>query len=92
MKHTELRPMRTGGDPRPYPDFIALRTEMSKQTHPARPDISWTRVEQLSLALFEKNGVELQTGAWYTLARTHLAQVKGMREGLNIILVMLNQH
>ncbi|WP_313111190.1 VasL domain-containing protein [Pseudescherichia sp.] len=92
MKHTELQPMRIGGDPRQFPDFIALRTEISKQTHPARPDISWVRAEQLSLALFEKNGVELQTAAWYTLARTHLAQVKGMREGLNIIAVMLNQH
>lgn len=90
MKNTESRDIRTGGDPRPFPDFIALRDEMSKQTHPARPDIHWERVEQLSLALFDKNGIELQTGAWYTLARSHLARVGGMNEGLNIIATMLS--
>lgn len=89
MKHIQPRPMRTGDDPRPFPDFTALRDEMSKQTHPARPDIDWKRVEQLSLALFEKNGIELQTGAWYTLARSHLARVAGMHEGLNIVAAML---
>lgn len=90
MKNTESRDIRTGGDPRPFPDFIALRDEMSKQAHPARPDIHWERVEQLSLALFDKNGIELQTGAWYTLARSHLARVGGMNEGLNIIAAMLS--
>ena len=90
MKHIEPRHIRTGDDPRPFPDFIALRNEMSKLTHPARPDIDWKRVEQLSLTLFEKNGIELQTGAWYTLARSHLAQVAGMHEGLNIIAAMLS--
>ncbi len=89
MKHTEPRHVRTGDDPRPFPDFIALRNEMSKLTHPARPDIDWQRIEQLSLVLFEKNGVELQTGAWYTLARTHLARVAGMHEGLNMLAAML---
>ncbi|MGR7122269.1 VasL domain-containing protein [Klebsiella aerogenes] len=89
MQNTGPRHIRTGGDPRPFPDFTALRDEMSKQSHPARPDIHWDRVEHLSLALFEKNGIELQTGAWYTLARSHLAQVSGMNEGLNIIIAML---
>ncbi|WP_409419897.1 type VI secretion system ImpA family N-terminal domain-containing protein [Pseudescherichia sp.] len=89
MKHNERRHIRTGGDPRPFPDFAALRDEMSKQTHPARPDIHWDRVEQLSLALFEKNGVELQTAAWYTLARSHLVRAGRMYEGLNIIAAML---
>lgn len=89
MKHIEPRHLRTGDDPRPFPDFIALRNEMSKLTHPARPDIDWRRVEQLSLSLFEKNGVELQTAAWYTLARSHLARVAGMHEGVKIIAAML---
>lgn len=90
MTNTEPKHIRTGGDPRPFPDFTALRDEMSKQIHPARPDIHWDLVEQLSLALFEKNGIELQTGAWYTLARSHLARVGGMHEGLNIIAAMLS--
>jgi type VI secretion system protein VasL len=52
-------------------------------SHPARPDVDWLRVEQLSLSLFRQNGVELQTSAWYMLARTHqagcLAPTKGWR-------------
>ncbi|QGX92478.1 hypothetical protein EFZ10_13080 [Tatumella sp. TA1] len=89
MRSTEPHPIRTGGDPRTFPDFSALRDEMSKQTHPARPDIHWNEVEKLALSLFEKNGVELQTGAWYTLARSHLAQCAGMNEGLSILGAML---
>jgi type VI secretion system protein VasL len=38
-------------------------------------------VETLSLSLFQINGVELQTGAWYTLARSHLARVSELNEG-----------
>lgn len=90
MRSTEPHPVRTGGDPRSFPDFSALRDEMSKQTHPARPDIHWGQVEQLSLSLFEKNGIELQTGAWYTLARSHLAKCAGMNEGLSILCAMLS--
>ncbi|QKJ87676.1 type VI secretion system protein VasL [Paramixta manurensis] len=89
MRSTGPRQIRTGGDPRSFPDFTALRDEMSKQTHPARPDIHWDRVEKLALSLFEKNGIELQTGAWYTLARSHLAQCVGMNEGLSILGAML---
>lgn len=89
MPSSEPHPIRTGGDPRAFPDFSALRDEMSKQTHPARPDIHWDVVEQLSLSLFEKNGIELQTVAWYTLARSQLAQCAGMNEGLSILAAML---
>lgn len=81
--------LKIGGDPRTLPDFISLRDEMSKLTHPARPDIDWPKVEALALSLFEHNGVELQTAAWYTLARSHLARVGGMNEGLNILTALL---
>lgn len=88
---TDLRRshVRTGSDPRALSEFVTLRDEMSKQTHPARPDIDWAQVEKLALSLFEKNGIELQTGAWYTLARSHLAQCTGMNEGLSILGAML---
>lgn len=66
MYDEHLRQVRTGGDPRSLPEFMALRDEMSKLTHPARPDVDWAQVEKLSLSLFEINGVELQTCAWYT--------------------------
>lgn len=77
--------LKTGGDPRTLADYIALREEMSKLTHPARPDVSWPQVERLCLALFEHNGVDLQTGAWYTLARAQRAGLAGMNEGLKIV-------
>lgn len=77
--------LKTGGDPRTFSDFSSLRDELNKLTHPARPDVNWSLVERLSLNLFEKNGVELQTAAWYTLARTHLNGITGLSEGLEII-------
>lgn len=33
------RQLRTGGDPRLLADYGILREEISKLTHPARPDI-----------------------------------------------------
>jgi type VI secretion system protein VasL len=83
------RPVKTGGDPRTLADFVALREELSKLTHPARPDVDWQFVEQLSLSLFRQNGVELQTVVWYTLARTHLAGLYGLNEGLAILDALL---
>lgn len=85
MYDAKPRSIRTGSDPRALPDFVALRDEMGKLTHPARPDVNWRQVETLALSLFEHNGVELQTTAWYTLARSHLASVAGMNEGLAML-------
>ncbi|MEZ2555505.1 type VI secretion system ImpA family N-terminal domain-containing protein [Escherichia coli] len=39
--------LKTGGDPRSLPDYAALRDEISKLTHPARPDVDWRYVETL---------------------------------------------
>lgn len=77
--------IHTGGDPRALPDYTALRDELMKLSHPARPDVDWTRVGQLCLTLFEHNGVDLQTAAWYTLARTHIVGLAGIGEGLALI-------
>lgn len=77
--------IKTGTDPRTLPDYAALREELSKLTHPARPDVNWQYVEKRCLSLFEQNGVELQTAAWFTLARTHLGGLSGLNEGLAIL-------
>lgn len=84
---SELSPQRiqTGGDPRTFSEYATLRDEIGKLSHPARPDVDWIHVEQLCLALFERNGVELQSAAWYTLARTHTAGACGLSEGLSIL-------
>lgn len=85
MNDMPARRIKTGSDPRKLPDYAALREELSKLTHPARPDIDWLYVEQHCLSLFEQNGVELQTAAWYTLARMQLAGLVGLNEGLALL-------
>ncbi|EMM3274649.1 type VI secretion system ImpA family N-terminal domain-containing protein, partial [Pluralibacter gergoviae] len=81
--------LKTGGDPRLQPDYTALREELAKLSHPARPDVDWERVVRLCLALFDRNGVELQTAAWYTLARTRQAGLGGLNEGLALLTALI---
>lgn len=90
MHDITQRKIKTGGDPRTLPDYAALRDELSKLAHPARPDVNWQHVEKLCLSLFEQNGVELQTAAWYTLARTQLAGLFGLNEGLAILEALIS--
>lgn len=84
--------LKTGGDPRTLPDYAALRDELSKLTHPARPDVNWHYAEKCCLSLFELNGVELQTAVWYTLARTELAGLAGLNDGLTILASLIRHH
>lgn len=90
MNDITPRKIKTGGDPRTLTDYTNLRDELSKLTHPARPDVNWRYVEQLCLSLFEHNGVELQTAAWYTLARTQRGGLFGLNEGLAILEVLVS--
>ncbi|EXU74192.1 VasL domain-containing protein [Erwinia mallotivora] len=90
MNDTPSRQLKTGGDPRTLADYAALREELSKLKHPARPDVNWHHAEKLCLSLFEQNGVELQTAAWYTLARSQLAGLFGLNEGLAILEALIN--
>ncbi|WP_228740976.1 type VI secretion system ImpA family N-terminal domain-containing protein, partial [Klebsiella quasipneumoniae] len=80
---------QTGGDPRTLADFIALRAEMNKLSHPARPDINWPYAEQLARSLLEHHGADLQTVAWYTLARARLGGLAGINEGLTLMETLL---
>ncbi|WP_145500718.1 VasL domain-containing protein [Yersinia similis] len=89
ISNTE-RTLKTGGDPRHLAEFSALRHEIDKLHHPARPDVDWARVEQLCLALFRQNGVELQTTVDFTLARTHIAGLAGLCEGLELLVGLLS--
>lgn len=90
MNDITPRKIKTGGDPRTLADYAALRDELSKLTHPARPDVNWHYVEKLCLSLFEQNGVELQTASGYTLARTQLAGLFGLNEGLTILEALIS--
>ncbi|WP_213239545.1 VasL domain-containing protein [Citrobacter braakii] len=88
----EKNRISTGGDPRAFMEFGQLRDEISKLTHPARPDVDWQKVEQLSLSLFRHNGVELQTLAWYTVARIRNAGLEGLAEGTELLEALLTHH
>jgi len=77
--------VKQGGDPRNFPDFAALKDELSKLHHPARPDINWQYAENLCLSLFRQNGVELQSAAWYSYIRTQRVGLQGMNEGLSLV-------
>nr|WP_024967164.1 VasL domain-containing protein [Pantoea sp. IMH] len=76
---------KNGSDPRGQPDYAALRDEMMKLSHPARPDVNWPYAETLCLRLADSNGMDLQTAAWFTLASTHTSGLAGMDEGLTLI-------
>lgn len=54
MTSSQPRFVKTGGDPRAFAEYAALRQEMQKLTHPARPDVDWPHVSTLCLTLFEK--------------------------------------
>lgn len=88
---TTHKTLKTGGDPRTLPEYTSLRNELNKLSHPARPDVNWVYVEKCCLSLFEQNGVELQTAAWYTLARTHLSGLSGLNEGLAILEALISR-
>ena len=80
----EMR-IRLGGDPRGFGEFVSLRQELAKLSHPACPDVDWARVEQWCLTLFEQNGGDLQTAAAFALARSQRHGLEGMVQGVALI-------
>ncbi|MRT42625.1 hypothetical protein GJV09_14945 [Enterobacteriaceae bacterium RIT702] len=91
MTSSQPRFVKTGGDPRAFAEYAALRQEMQKLSHPARPDVDWPQVAALCLTLFEKNGVELQSVVWYTLSRANTAGTVGMTEGLAVLVALITR-
>ena len=78
-------PLHAGQDPRAWSEYTQLRDELSKLTHPARPDVDWQNVEQLCVTLFRHNGTDLQTAAWFCCARLQRSGLPGLSEGLELI-------
>ena len=83
--------IRVGGDPRGYEEFAALRDELSKLGHRARPDVDWQKVEQWCLLLLQLNGAELQTVSFYTLARSQRHGLQGMVQGVRLLKTLSGQ-
>ena len=78
-------PLHAGQDPRAWTEYTQLRDELSKLTHPARPDVDWGRVEHLCVTLFRHNGSDLQTAAWFCCARLQRSGLPGLSEGLELV-------
>ncbi|HHQ6724229.1 TPA: type VI secretion system ImpA family N-terminal domain-containing protein, partial [Serratia fonticola] len=81
--------IQTGGDPRHWPEFSAIREEINKINHPARPEVNWRLIESLALTLFRTNGVDLQTTAYYALARTQRHGLAGFTESCELLAGMV---
>lgn len=77
--------IRVGSDPRDYSEYTSLLDEVGKLNHSACPDVDWGKVETLCLALFQKNGADLNTVAFFTLARSHRYGLEGMAQGIALI-------
>ncbi|MCE1117720.1 MULTISPECIES: OmpA family protein [Pseudomonas] len=85
------RRIRLGGDPHGFEAYKALEAELAKLGHPACPDVDWAGVEALCVALFERNGIELQSAAAFVMARAWRAGLMGMSEGLGLLTALLDQ-
>ncbi|MFG1175218.1 VasL domain-containing protein [Erwiniaceae bacterium CAU 1747] len=81
--------IQTGGDPRQCPEFSAIRDEINKINHPARPEVNWGRIETLALTLFRSHGVDLQTAVYYSLARTQRHGLAGFTEASELLAGMV---
>ncbi|MGC6031647.1 VasL domain-containing protein [Enterobacter kobei] len=78
-------PVHASQDPRAWSEYTQVRDELSKLTHPARPDVDWRNVEQHCVTLFRHNGTDLQTAAWFCCARLQRSGLAGLSEGLELI-------
>jgi len=83
--------IQVGGDPRHLAEFTAVHAEMAKLGHPARPDVDWARVEQGCLALFQSNGVELNSACFYTLARGQRHGLEGIVQGVVLLTALVGE-
>lgn len=81
-----------GDDPRNSDEFSEIRQEVNKINHPDRPKVDWDKMELLCRRLFKKNGVDLQTTIYYTLARTKLNALEGFAEGSEMLAALMSQH
>ncbi|MCV9878094.1 VasL domain-containing protein [Brenneria izbisi] len=77
--------LKVGRDPRMLPEYEALRAEINKLSHASRPDVDWRLVHDMATTIFEKQGVDLQTAIYFTLARSRLAGLNGFTESCEFL-------
>ncbi|MGG4610581.1 VasL domain-containing protein [Providencia sp. Me31A] len=84
--------IKIGSSPLDTPEFIALKTEFNKLSHPARPEVNWTLIDSLCLSLFKNHGIDLQSGAYYTIARLQQHGLSGFTEGCELLASIIVTH
>lgn len=83
--HDTQQALNVGRDPRVLPEYERLRNEINKLSHVSRPAVDWGLVHQMAQAIFEKQGVDLQTALYFTLARARLHGLSGFTEGCEFL-------
>ncbi|VFS52581.1 type VI secretion system ImpA family N-terminal domain-containing protein [Budvicia aquatica] len=89
MENNTFRFIHTGGDPRSFEEFEAIRTEINKLSHVKQPTVDWQVIETSAIALFEKNGVDLLTACYYTYARVNKNGLAGFVEGCELVAALV---
>lgn len=84
--------LHLGNDPRNYLEFTEIRHEINKLNHPAAENVDFSQIVSLAQILFTKNGIDLQTAAYLTFAKTRLDGLDGFKEGCEIIAELINDH
>ncbi|HAT1682914.1 TPA: hypothetical protein I8Y21_003624 [Klebsiella oxytoca] len=77
--------LKVGSDPRMLPEYEQIRGEINKLSHASHPEVDWDLIHQMSQVIFEKQGVDLQTAVYFTLARSHLYGLPGFTEGCEFL-------
>ncbi|QBH97045.1 hypothetical protein EKN56_11940 [Limnobaculum zhutongyuii] len=86
------RDFHAGSDPRNYLEFTEIRNEVNKLSNPAASEVDFELIKTLSSELFSKNGIDLQTACYATLAETRLAGLTGFSEGCTLIAELIERY
>lgn len=89
MKENHIHIIKTGSDPSQFPEFELIKLEIHKLSHPRQPQIDWKLIENNALILFEKNGIDLLTISYYTLARYQYYGFIGFVEGCELLAALV---
>ncbi len=91
MEQNHIQIIKTGGDPSRYNEFEVIKAEINKLSHPKQPPIDWRLIENTALMLFEKNGIDLLSVSYYTLARYQRYGFTGFVEGCELLSALVCQ-
>jgi type VI secretion system protein VasL len=85
MEKNNIHIIKMGGDPSHFDEFETIKSEINKLNHPKQPTVDWVLIENNALILFEKNGIDLLSISYYTLARYHRYGLSGFVEGCELL-------